>query len=61
MENRSSEMIKDRKYRVLTQWGEQILTFWGIIKENGNPLFVRKVFPIQQIPWAAILELELVE
>ena len=54
-------MVKGRKYRVVTEWGEEILTFWGIMKENGNPLFVKNIFPIQQIPWGAISELELVE
>jgi hypothetical protein len=61
MENRSSEMVKGRKYRVVTQWGELVLTFWGIMEENSNPLFVKNIFPIQQIPWGAILELELIE
>jgi len=42
MENRSSEMVKGRKYRVVTEWGEQILTFWGIMKKNGNPLFCKE-------------------
>jgi hypothetical protein len=61
MENRAPEMVKGRKYRVVTGWGEEIMTFRGIMEENGNPLFVKNVFPIQQIPWGAIEELELLE
>jgi hypothetical protein len=42
MESRATEMVNDRKYRVVTGWGEEIMTFWGIMEENGNPLFVKK-------------------
>jgi hypothetical protein len=61
MENRSPGMVEGKKYRVVTKWGERILTFRRIIKENGNPLFVESIFPTRQIPWKGIEELELLE
>lgn len=61
MENRSAEMIKGQKYRLVTQWGEEITKFWGIDEESRNPFFVVHEFPITMIPWGAILELEPVD
>jgi hypothetical protein len=60
MEDRAQDLVKGRKYRVVTRWGERIMTFRGILEENGNPLFVEHIFPGQQIPWGAIERLELV-
>jgi hypothetical protein len=56
-----TELIKGRKYRVITQWGEHVMSFWGIMEENGNPIFLHGVFPTQMIPWPAIKRIAVVE
>ena len=56
-----TELIRGRKYRLVTRWGESIARFLSIDKESGNPVFVVHRFPTTIIPWGAILELEQVE
>jgi hypothetical protein len=58
---KTTNLIKGKKYRVVTEWGEHVMTFWGIMVENGNPIFLQGVFPTQIIPWTAIKRIELIE
>lgn len=53
-------LIEGKKYRIVTAWGVDIMIFRGVI-ENGNPTFVRDIFPVQGIPWQAIESIEPME
>jgi len=52
------ELIEGRKYRLFTRYYMGVVLVYRGLSEDGNPLFVHDVFPVQMIPWPAIEKIE---